>query len=319
MHKSIWVIMLGLSVALAGCASKEDSVGRFKVGSPYSIRGKTYYPEENYTSVQTGVASWYGPGFNGKKTANGERFDQKAFTAAHPTLQMPSMVRVTNLENGKSLIVRVNDRGPFHSNRVMDVSTAAADALGFRLNGTARVRLQTMGPESMALAKAAKQGIDTRGAEIAMNETGTLDSRFAAFYPTTVAAPQPDVMIAADGFQPGLALGAQADIATVMAVPASVPIPGHSPVTEIVVNEPLPTPLPAPAIQQQVVSAPAVIPAKPGRAASLFQMSPISEANAAELPPAKPAEVNRLPENPAFRGTLPKRIYVLTKPRAPQE
>ncbi|MCB1556744.1 MAG: septal ring lytic transglycosylase RlpA family protein, partial [Alphaproteobacteria bacterium] len=88
------------------------SSGTFKVGNPYKIEGKTYVPQENYSLVETGIASWYGPQFHGKQTANGEVFDMEELTAAHRTLQMPSLVRVTNLENGRSLIVRVNDRGP---------------------------------------------------------------------------------------------------------------------------------------------------------------------------------------------------------------
>jgi len=189
-NRILVLLTLVLSVGLAGCASHDTSVGRFKVGKPYSVGGRTYYPEENYTSEETGIASWYGPGFNGRKTANGERFDENELTAAHRTLQLPSLVRVTNLENGKSIIVRVTDRGPFHSNRVIDVTKKAAELLGFRNVGTAKVKLQVLGPESKALAEAAKRKIDTKGAEIAMNNTGMLDERFAGFYP---AGSQPAV------------------------------------------------------------------------------------------------------------------------------
>ncbi|MBU6234485.1 MAG: septal ring lytic transglycosylase RlpA family protein [Alphaproteobacteria bacterium] len=168
---------------LAACAG-DTSKGRFRVGGPYTINGHTYYPEENYTYEETGLASWYGPGFDGRKTASGETFDEDALTAAHRTLQLPSLVRVTNLDNGRSIVVRVTDRGPFHSNRIIDVSKGAAKALGMIGTGTAKVRLQVLGPESMALSAAAKQKIDTRGAEIAVNNTGMLDDRFASFYPT---------------------------------------------------------------------------------------------------------------------------------------
>lgn len=203
MHKQLVVLLLVTSaLVLSGCAGPDNSKGRFKVGSPYSIKGKTYYPSENYTKEQEGMASWYGPGFHGKKTANGERFDQMALTAAHPTLQMPSLVRVTNINNGRSVVVRVNDRGPFHSDRIIDLSKGAAEALQFRNMGTTKVRVQVLGPESMALAQAAKQGVDTRGAEIAMNNMGTLDDRFAAYYPNYVTVPQADVMVAASTFQP---------------------------------------------------------------------------------------------------------------------
>lgn len=163
------------ALALAGCADTPKSKGYFKVGNPYTVKGQTYYPHESYDYVETGIASWYGPGFNGKKTANGETFDESELTAAHRTLQMPSLLRVTNLENGKSLVVRVNDRGPYSRGRVIDVSKKAADLLGFRMQGTARVRLDIIGPESQIIASAAKRGQDTRGTEVAMNRYGRLE------------------------------------------------------------------------------------------------------------------------------------------------
>ena len=110
------VIPLGQPVPKGG--------GRYKVGNPYQIAGKWYYPKEDYEYVETGIASWYGPGFHGKRTANGEIYDQNALTAAHRTLPMPSAVRVTNLENGRSLTLRVNDRGPFARGRIIDVTDA---------------------------------------------------------------------------------------------------------------------------------------------------------------------------------------------------
>ena len=95
---------------------------------------------------QTGKASWYGPGFHGKKTANGERFDMNTLTAAHRTLPISSRVRVTNLANGKSVVVRITDRGPYHGNRVMDLSKAAAQELGFIRTGTAQVKIEPLAP-----------------------------------------------------------------------------------------------------------------------------------------------------------------------------
>lgn len=123
----------------------------YKVGKPYRVAGNWYYPAEDFTYNETGVASWYGPGFHGRRTANGERYDQNALTAAHPTLPMPSAVRVTNLENGRALILRINDRGPFARGRIIDVSRAAADKLGFRGAGTAKVRVEILGDESRRL------------------------------------------------------------------------------------------------------------------------------------------------------------------------
>ncbi len=145
------------------------SKGSFKVGSPYKIKGRTYYPEERYNYVEKGIASWYGPNFHGKLTANGEVYNQYELTAAHKTLQMPSIIRVTNLENGRSLILRVNDRGPYSRNRILDVSKRAAELLGFKKQGTARIKLQVLEKESKIVAQAAKEGRDTSGMEVAFN------------------------------------------------------------------------------------------------------------------------------------------------------
>lgn len=128
-----------------------DTGGRYKVGQPYKVRGRWYTPADDMDYNEVGMASWYGPGFHGKTTANGERFDQNALTAAHPTLPMPSMVRVTNLANGRSVDLRINDRGPFAGNRIIDVSKRAAEMLGFRREGTARVRVTILADESLAL------------------------------------------------------------------------------------------------------------------------------------------------------------------------
>ncbi len=116
--------------------------GIYKVGNPYYIQGVRYVPKENRRHDERGIASWYGPNFHGRKTANGETFDMYKISAAHRTLPMPSMVRVTNLENGKSLVVRMNDRGPFARGRVIDMSYRAAQLLDFVEQGTAKVRVQ---------------------------------------------------------------------------------------------------------------------------------------------------------------------------------
>lgn len=113
----------------------------------YKVAGKRYYPiktvDENFS--QTGKASWYGPGFHGRKTSSGERFDMNMMTAAHPTLPIPSYAKVTNLANGKSVVVRINDRGPFHGNRVIDLSKAAASKLGFLKRGITDVHIEPLG------------------------------------------------------------------------------------------------------------------------------------------------------------------------------
>lgn len=113
----------------------------YKVGNPYQVAGLWYYPKEQPEYDETGIASWYGQQFHGMLTADGEVFDRTTISAAHPTLPMPVNVRVTNLENGRSIVVRVNDRGPFVNGRIIDLSERAADLLGYRVKGTARVRV----------------------------------------------------------------------------------------------------------------------------------------------------------------------------------
>src|ERR1700681_775574 len=119
--------------------------GVYRVGKPYTVAGRVYVPEEDVNYREDGLASWYGDDFHGRLTANGEVFDMESLTAAHPTLPMPCYARVTNLSNGKSLVVRVNDRGPYHGNRLMDVSSRAAELLEFKGNGVAHVRVEYVG------------------------------------------------------------------------------------------------------------------------------------------------------------------------------
>lgn len=120
--------------------------GRYQVGRSYRVAGRTYTPREDPSYDETGIASWYGPNFHGRQTANGEIFDANFLSAAHPTLPLPSYVRVFNMENGRSAIVRVNDRGPFAHDRLIDLSQRTAEVLGFINSGTARVRVQYVGP-----------------------------------------------------------------------------------------------------------------------------------------------------------------------------
>ncbi len=135
----------------------------YKVGKPYQVDGVWYYPAVNYDYDETGVASWYGPGFVGHSTASGESYDQNALTAAHKTLPLPTLVRVTNLENGRQIQLRINDRGPFVNNRIIDLSRRAAQLLGMEQQGTAKVRVQVMAEESRALALAAGAGQEAQG------------------------------------------------------------------------------------------------------------------------------------------------------------
>ncbi len=124
--------------------------GRQMTGKPYVVAGRTYVPRQDARGyVREGLASWYGTAFHGRQTANGEIFDRFSVAAAHPTLPLPSYARVTNLQNGHSMVVRVNDRGPYHADRLMDVSQAVAEALDFRRRGTTKVRVEYVGKASV--------------------------------------------------------------------------------------------------------------------------------------------------------------------------
>jgi rare lipoprotein A len=168
------------ALALGGCAETKlvahtvkqiqgsPSQSGYKVGDPYQINGTWYYPAEDYGYSETGIASFYGgegkgTNFHGRNTANGELYDMNSLTAAHQTLPMPSLVRVTNLENGRSLVLRVNDRGPFVRGRIIDVSRRSAQLLGFEGQGTARVRVEMLPDESRNLKMALLNG--TPGAQ----------------------------------------------------------------------------------------------------------------------------------------------------------
>ena len=171
--------------------------GRYKVGTPYQIKNVWYYPKIDYEYNETGIASWYGPNFHQKLTANGEIFDQNAITAAHRTLPMPSIVRVTNLENGRSLIVRINDRGPFAHGRIIDLSRRSAQLLGFARKGTAKTRVQILAAESKAIAQRAKGGYTAAIPPIANNA------------PTPPAVPMTNVSVKSLPVIPGTKTAAQ--------------------------------------------------------------------------------------------------------------
>ena len=165
--------------------------GRAQVGKPYKVAGKWYTPKVDENYDKTGVASWYGPNFHGRQTANGEIFDQYAISAAHPTLPLPSYVRVTNLENNKSIVVRVNDRGPFSNRRIIDLSKRVADILGVIQNGTARVRVRYVG-------KAPLEGDDTRMLMASINNPTSMERGGGVFSPrvqvASISAPKPKIL-----------------------------------------------------------------------------------------------------------------------------
>ena len=160
--------MLGVSILFSGCQSKvtrtsdtyrklscDDPLnnhykGHYKIGARYTIKNKSYTPREVSRYNKVGIASWYGSryGFHGHKTANGDIYNKNLLTAAHRTLQLPSLVKVKNLENGRSIIVLVNDRGPYARNREIDLSERAATILDMKKKGTAKVRVQYLHNES---------------------------------------------------------------------------------------------------------------------------------------------------------------------------
>jgi len=159
---------------------------RTRAGNPksYTVLGKTYFvlaDERDYKSK--GTASWYGNKFHGEKTSNGEIYDMYAMTAAHKTLPIPSYVRVTNLKNGRQVIVRVNDRGPFHDGRIIDLSYAAASKLGYLGQGTARVRVEAIDPRQSVTAVAV--GSSEHQAEVARQKATTIDHSIYVLPPKT--------------------------------------------------------------------------------------------------------------------------------------
>jgi rare lipoprotein A len=226
-----WATIGAACLAIAGCASSDklssridpqygvsssprlvdfgDPVpkggGVYRLGRPYTVAGRIYVPEEDIHYRAEGLASWYGDDFHGRQTANGEIFDMTALTAAHPTLPMPCYARVTNLRNGKSVILRVNDRGPYHGNRLIDVSTRAAKLLEFDSYGVARVRVEYVG-------RAPLEGSDDRLLEATLR--------------TGVPAPPPSAVMVASArpFVPDVA-------APVGRIRGNVPIPDGRPYT----------------------------------------------------------------------------------------
>jgi rare lipoprotein A len=186
-------------LAVVGCSSSSDPFagvgspmyqgsgplpkggGRYHVGKPYVVGGKRYYPQEVESYDKVGQASWYGPKFHRRMTSNGEWFDQDYLSAAHPTLPLPSYARVTNLENGRSIVVRVNDRGPFVDNRIIDLSKRSADVLDVRQKGTGKVRVQYLGPAPL----------NDKGTHLASMNRGTAVMVADKSPPPQPKAPQP--------------------------------------------------------------------------------------------------------------------------------
>ncbi|MFZ2005812.1 MAG: septal ring lytic transglycosylase RlpA family protein [Stellaceae bacterium] len=166
------LLLAAMGFALCACGVVSTPFGgrealvphpTYKIGAPYTVNGVTYYPHVDYTYDQTGLASWYGGGFQGHYTANGEIFDMNDLTAAHTTLPLPSIVEVVNLQNNRALRIRVNDRGPFARGRIIDLSRRAAQLLGLERTGAALVRVRVLREPSLIAAAAAERGIVDNG------------------------------------------------------------------------------------------------------------------------------------------------------------
>ncbi len=210
-------LMMALTLALAGCATSRYSAEptpHYKVGKPYKVNGRWYRPAHEPGYDKTGMASWYGRDFHGRATANGELYNMNALTAAHTTLPMPSMVEVTNLENRRRVVVRVNDRGPFASNRIIDLSRAAARRLGFEKKGLAKVRVRYLGPaplpgerkgpENRIAAKSAASVRTQAIAQVRNGVTGAVETVDESTAVATPAAKPTQAIILASATTPGV-------------------------------------------------------------------------------------------------------------------
>src|SRR5436309_2984061 len=247
-------LLVALGFILAGCSSSgpqssdHHSAGyhrgqpSYKVGSPYQINGKWYTPQVDYGYDETGLASWYGAAFDGQATANGEIFNLNELSAAHKTLPLPSVVEVTNQQNGRSLQLRVNDRGPYVGDRVIDVSRRAAQLLGFEGAGTAPVHVRILKEPSIQVAEAAMRG-----------ETGQvrLAEATRATRPESTAAPRIERVARAEPAPPR-ATSVPPPPRAAEVVAANWPAAQPAPATQIV-TAPLPEPPPRPS---QIAAAP---------------------------------------------------------------
>ncbi len=209
------VVLLAVGLALAGCSSKSEKKaaldpfagtgsprwtgkgappwggGRNHVGKPYQVAGRWFTPKVQPDYDKEGPASWYGEAFNHRKTSNGEWFDMTRLTAAHPTLPLPSYAKVTNLDNGKEVIVRINDRGPFVGPRIIDLSKRTAEVLDFKTRGKATVRVQYIGPAPLN-----DNGKHLVAMNKELNRGTSLNRMIAAADRRKGSASSPDVMVA---------------------------------------------------------------------------------------------------------------------------
>jgi len=237
--------------------------GQYLVGHPYSVAGHTYYPREVESYTAVGMASWYGAAFHGRRTANGEIYDMASITAAHPTLPLPCYVRVTNLDNGYSVIVRVNDRGPYHGGRVMDVSSRTADVLGFKGEGTAKIKVDYVG-------RAPLEGSDDRTLLASLRTDGS---------PANLDGYSSSVMVAG-GSEPGPSVFAALFGSGRSEQPAFRPPP--PPLPDPIIRVAAPPPPPEPARE---------VPPEPIREARATAIAVRQPRGPVPLPPARPFDL----------------------------
>ncbi len=221
---------VGASPRVTSSKNVPKGGGRYQVGQPYTVAGRTFVPREQPNLNEIGQASWYGPAFHGRLTANGEVFDQYHLSGAHPTLPLPSYVRVTNLANGQSAIVRINDRGPFAHGRVIDLSRRTAEVLGFINDGMTDVQVQYVGPAPL-------NGDDTRFLVASINQMTPFEANGGtqmAYQGSQVASAEVETAVEAAGaaaVQPAadlpfqlLSYGGEIDAVAPLAEPTGTPV-----------------------------------------------------------------------------------------------
>lgn len=290
--------------------------GRYMVGQPYQVKGKTYVPKEEPGYNRSGLASWYGSAFHGRLTANGEVYDQLHLSAAHPTFPLPSYARVTNVETGSSVIVRVNDRGPYHPGRIIDVSNKAAELLDFKRTGTGRVNVQYVGkapldghdmPYLMAsyvrkgdrLPSVAPEGQIATGVMVASNErmgSGISANRLQSYQTsgtlqTSLAGPTPSAGSRPSAFAMMSASTAAAEAAEAAAF---APLPAVGPI-------PMPRPY-----YGAVAAAPAMQAApQPVAMARPAAVQPMAAAPVMQVMPQQPVAMAKPAAQPSVKATAP--------------
>ncbi len=296
--------------------------GQYLVGHPYSVAGHTYYPSENENYSAVGMSSWYGAAFHGRRTANGEVYDMRSLTAAHPTMPLPSYARVTNLSNGYSVIVRVNDRGPYHGGRVMDVSSRTADVLDFKGAGTAKIKVEYVGraplegsDDNMLLAS-----LRTDGSAATLNGySGPAETMVASAVP---GAPQPSLF--------GTLFGSSQAAAPSPAPPPAAAAPSPPEPIRVAAVEPPSRPEPVRALETGPASEPDTeapplaashrahgpVPTPPPRPFDLGANPPPAAVTVASRARVSAAQVAVLPpRRPLGQATAEKALYFVEPPK----